>query len=95
MNHQLSLSSPARLSVTDPKEAQAHVLPLHEYVCITNYSPFRGLRGTIRAIEALTEDRDSFFCYYLVELEQGQTPLPVWFPSDEVEVIGPEMMRAF
>jgi hypothetical protein len=94
MHYSLSISSSAHLSNTDSKEAQAHALPIYASVCITNYGPFRGLRGTIRAIEALTEDRDSFFCYYLVELEEGPIHLPVWFSSDEVEAIGPELISA-
>ncbi len=38
-------------------------------VRVTNYSPFRGLRGTIISIHMIAVDLDEPFCFYLVALE--------------------------
>ena len=56
---------------------------------VTNYSPFRGLRGTIREVHSIAVDLDEPFCYYLVALEGVYNKEPVWFEYNEVESVGP------
>ena len=38
-------------------------------VCVTSYGPFRGLRGTILAVDQIVDDLEDPFCFYLVALE--------------------------
>ena len=54
---------------------------------ITSYSPFRGLKGTIRTVDTIIDDLEEPFCYYLIELDGTQIKEPIWFEYDEVEVI--------
>jgi hypothetical protein len=64
-----------------------NVLPNGSLVRITNYSPFRGLRGTIRRVHALSVDLEEPFCFYLIALEGVQIKEPLWFEYDEIEVV--------
>lgn len=57
---------------------------------MTSYSPFRGLRGTIRKVDTIPQpDVDEPFCYYRIELEGAQIKEPIWFEYDEVELVSP------
>ena len=69
------------------KQHGVNVLPPGSLVRITSYSPFRGLKGTIRTVDCIVDDLEEPFCYYLIELEGTQSKEPIWFEYDEVEVI--------
>jgi len=56
---------------------------------VTNYSPFRGLRGTIHEVHMITDDLDELCCFYLVALEGGDMKEPLWFEYSEVELVAP------
>ena len=64
-----------------------NVLPNGSLVRITNYSPFRGLRGTIRRVHDLSFDLEEPFCFYLIALEGTQMKEPLWFEYEEIEVV--------
>ncbi len=64
-----------------------NVLPPGSLVRITSYSPFRGLKGTIRTVDTIIDELEDPFCYYLIELHGTQSKEPIWFEYDEVEVI--------
>jgi len=66
-----------------------NVLPVGSLVCVTSYSPFRGLRGTVRSVHTIAADLDEHFCFYLIALEGVQIKGPIWFEYDEVELIAP------
>jgi hypothetical protein len=54
---------------------------------VANYSPFRGLKGTILTIHMIAAALDEPFCFYLVALEGVQTAEPMWFEYHEVELV--------
>lgn len=56
---------------------------------MANYSPFRGLKGTICAVNMIDIDQDEPFCFYLITLEGVQLKEPIWFEYTEVELITP------
>ena len=56
-------------------------------VQVTNYGPFRGLNGTIQAVDTIADASEEPFCFYLVALEGTQLKEPMWFEYDEVELI--------
>ena len=58
-------------------------------VRVTSYSPFRGLRGTIRVVDAIAVDLDEPFCFYQITLEGAYIGEPIWFECDEVEPVAP------
>ena len=66
-----------------------NVFPIGSLVCVTSYSPFRGLRGTVRSVHTIGADLDEHFCFYLIALEGVQIKGPIWFEYDEVELIAP------
>jgi hypothetical protein len=53
----------------------------------TSYSPFRGLRGTIRRVDTIDADIEEPFCFYQVELEGAHIQEPIWFEFEEVELV--------
>lgn len=55
-------------------------------VCVTSYGPFRGLKGTIRVVDTISNEAEPF-CFYLIDLEGAQTREPIWFESEDVESI--------
>ncbi len=55
-------------------------------VRVVSYSPFRGLKGTIRIVHCITP-LDEPFCFYQIELEGAQMKEPIWFASEEVELL--------
>jgi hypothetical protein len=62
--------------------------PIGNRVGVTSYGPFRGLEGTIRTVDRIADDLEEPFCFYLVALEGAAIAEPVWFESQEVELIG-------
>lgn len=54
-------------------------------VRVTNYSPFRGLKGTVVRVNRIEDEGDDPFCFYLIALDSLREPL--WFEYDEVELI--------
>jgi hypothetical protein len=54
---------------------------------VTSYSPFRGLRGTIRTVDAISADLEEPFCFYLVALEGTYIQEPIWLEHNEVEIV--------
>ena len=57
-------------------------------VCVTSYGPFRGLRGTVLAVDQIVDDLEDPFCFYLVALKGASVAGPVWFEYHEVESVG-------
>lgn len=72
----------------------ADVFPLGSRVQVTNYSPFRGLKGTILTIHMIAAPLDEPFCFYLVALDGVQIKEPVWFKSYEVEPVANSLDQA-
>lgn len=64
------------------------LFPVGSPVRITSYTPFRGLRGTIRKVNTIDIEQEEPFCFYLVALEGAMVAEPIWFEYDEVELIG-------
>ena len=64
-----------------------NILSEGSLVRITSYSPFRGLRGTIRRVDTIATELEEPFCFYLVALEGTQLKEPMWFEYDEVASI--------
>jgi hypothetical protein len=54
---------------------------------VANYSPFRGLKGTICAVNMIDIDLEEPFCFYLIALEGVQLKEPIWFEYTEVELL--------
>jgi hypothetical protein len=67
----------------------ATALRVGSRVQVTSYSPFRGLRGTIRTVDMIAADLEEPFGFYLVALEGAPDKEPMWFESDEVEAVAP------
>lgn len=64
---------------------QNTVLPVGSLVDVTSYGPFRGLKGTVQVVNAIDDEAEEPFCFYLVELEGVQAHEPIWFEHTEVE----------
>jgi hypothetical protein len=69
-----------------------NVFPIGSRVRVTSYSPFRGLRGTIRAVDTIAADLEEPFCFYLIALEGVYMKEPLWFEYDEVELVAPPLV---
>lgn len=54
-------------------------------VRITNYSPFRGLNGTIQHVHIIDDDVKDDFCFYLIALDSLREP--IWFERSEIEFL--------
>ncbi len=54
-------------------------------VRVTNYSPFRGLKGTIQCVHTIDDEAEDPFCFYLIILDSLREPL--WFEHSEVEFL--------
>jgi hypothetical protein len=64
------------------------VLSTGSRVRVISYGPFRGLKGTIRKVDAIPGlEAGEAFCFYLVELEGKHIKEPIWFECDEVELV--------
>jgi hypothetical protein len=55
-------------------------------VQIINYSPFRGLIGTIQMVDTI-QVADNPYNFYQVVLEASQLTEPLWLEKDELIVI--------
>jgi hypothetical protein len=66
---------------------EVEVFPIGSRVRVTNYSPFRGLKGTILTIHMIAAALEEPFCFYLVALEGTYTKEPLWFEYHEVELV--------
>ena len=66
----------------------SQVFPEGSRVYVVSYSPFRGLKGTIRTVHQIAP-LDELFCFYQIELEGAQVKNPVWFTYEEVELLAP------
>jgi len=64
------------------------VFPLGSRIRVVSYGPFRGLRGTIRTVDAIAH-LDEAFCFYHIELEGALIKEPIWFEQQEVELFSP------
>ena len=65
-------------------------------VRVVSYSPYRGLKGTIRTVDAISRpDIDEPFCFYHIELEGTQLKEPIWFQHHEVEITSLHERNAF
>ncbi len=64
-------------------------LSIGSLVYVTSYSPFRGLRGIIRAVEKITDEVKGAYCFYQVEFDVMKNSEPIWFEADEVAAIVP------
>jgi hypothetical protein len=65
------------------------VFPEGSRVRVVSYSPFRGLKGTIRTVHHIPP-LEELFCFYQIELEGAQVKEPVWFNYEEVELLAPQ-----
>jgi len=65
------------------------VFPMGSRVRVINDSPFIGLKGTILAIHMIATPGEPIFCFYLVALDGTYLREPLWFESQEVELVGP------
>lgn len=63
------------------------VFPIGSRVRVTNYSPFRGLKGTVLTIHMIATPLEEPFCFYLITLEGVQLKEPIWFEYTEVELV--------
>jgi hypothetical protein len=68
---------------------ESTALQIGSRVHVTSYSPFRGLKGTVRMVDEILNS-DEPFCFYLVALEGALIKEPVWFQSEEVESVFPQ-----
>ena len=68
---------------------EIEVFPIGSLVYITNYGPFRGLRGTIRTVHMVAVGPDEQCYFYLVALEGIHIKEPMWFEYQEVELVAP------
>ena len=66
---------------------QTNVLPVGSLVDVTSYSPFRGLKGTVQAVNTIADEDEEPFCFYLVALEGTHIQEPIWFEHHEVEAL--------
>jgi hypothetical protein len=65
---------------------QTNVLPVGSLVDVTSYGPFRGLKGTVQMVNAIADEAEELFCFYLVALEGTHIQEPIWFEHNEVEM---------
>ena len=56
-------------------------------VRVTSYGPFRGLTGTIRAVDTISADLEDPFCFYQISLDGSYIREPIWFEYHEVELV--------
>jgi hypothetical protein len=65
-----------------------NVLPVGSRIRVISYTPFRGLRGTIKTVDAISpHEGEELFCFYCIALEGVNFQEPIWFEHDEVEII--------
>ena len=61
----------------------APVIPIGARVRIINYSPYRGLAGTVQKIETIRHENDHYE-FYQIDLEGVQVNDPLWFEKEEL-----------
>ena len=66
---------------------EVNTFTLQGRIQVTNYSPFRGLKGTIQGIDQINDPLDGSPCFYLVALEGADFSEPIWFEHDEITCI--------
>ena len=54
---------------------------------VTDYSPFRGLKGTILRSDTISSDQSEPFYWYFVALDGTTRREPIWLEDTEVELI--------
>ena len=64
------------------------VFPEGSRVRVVSYSPFRGLKGTVRTVHSISPLEEQF-CFYQIALEGAQVKEPIWFSYEEVELLSP------
>ena len=74
---------------------ESNVLPVGSLVYVTSYSPFRGLRGIIQAVNTIAPELEEPFCFYRIVLEGVQMKEPIWFEYDEVELVAPPSVASY
>jgi len=65
------------------------ILPVGSLVYVTSYSPFRGLRGTVQAVNTIADGSEVPFCFYQVAVQGAYINEPIWFEYHEVEAVTP------
>ena len=65
-----------------PKQHGVNVYPTGSLVRVANYSPYRGMRGTIRRVDTISDELEEPFCFYVVDVEGTQMKEPMWFEYD-------------
>ena len=66
---------------------KGHMFSVGSRVHVVSYSPFRGLRGTVQAVNTIADELEEPFCFYLVALEATYIQDPIWFEYNEVEAV--------
>jgi hypothetical protein len=66
---------------------QTIILPVGSLVDVTSYSPFRGLRGTVQAVNTIADEPEEPCGFYLVALDGAHIQEPIWFEHTEVEAV--------
>jgi hypothetical protein len=66
---------------------EQNIYPLGSLVQVNNYSPFRGLRGTIQVVDTISDDFEEPFCFYKIALEGASIKEPIWFECEEVGLV--------
>lgn len=59
---------------------------------VINYSPFRGLKGTILQCDPIFDDQSEPFCFYFIALDGTTRQELIWLDSTEVELIGAPLL---
>jgi hypothetical protein len=68
------------------REPLEGILEIGSLVYVTSYGPYRGLKGIIRTVDALSPANISS-CFYLIALQEGHVKEPVWFVHDDVAAV--------
>lgn len=64
---------------------ESNFLPVGSLVYVTCYGPYWGLRGIIRAVDAIAlADGQECVYFYLVALQDGQMKEPLWLVHDDL-----------
>jgi len=66
---------------------EQNIYPPGTLVHVTSYGPFRGLRGTVKVVDSISDGSDMPFCFYLITLEGTQMKEPMWFECNEVGLV--------
>ena len=56
---------------------EQNTYPPGTLVQVTSYGPFRGLRGTVKVVDSISDGDDVPFCFYLITLEGTQMKEPM------------------